>query len=289
MSAFKILGTLCILILFIVHNEARRASLRANHMVQHAPHIEPQASVAGGRPTPEAYNSLRDIFFRYEESKTLGADITLTQKELQANQLIMEAKTKEYEEGLATPHLFTPSQHLFEVLDDIKQSPLFKYISSMPKGAVLHAHDTALCSTDFLIKLTYRDNLWVCQGKGDKEVIGMRFSKTKPAAATQADCTWELLSKVRELHGADKVDTYLREHLTLYPTVKFLDNNEAWEQFSGIFALLDGLLLYAPSWADYYYNALKEFHDDGVQYLEFRTTLPIVSIFQMYTRIVSRN
>ncbi|XP_065360984.1 adenosine deaminase 2-like [Calliphora vicina] len=274
MQVFNFIGTLVVLMI-LTCSEARRSSLRATHMIQHPPHVEPQA-VASRRPTPEAYNSLRDIFFRYEESKTLGGDITLTQRELQANQIIMEVKTKEYEEGLVTPHLFTPSQHFFEVLDEIKRSDLFKYISAMPKGAVLHAHDTALCSTDFLIKLTYRENLWVCQAVGDKKAMGLRFSKTKPSVEPENDCTWELLSKVRDLHGADKVDTYLREHLTMYPTVKFADNNEAWQQFMSIFGLLDGLLLYAPVWSDYYYNALEEFRADGVQYLEFRSTLPIL-------------
>lgn len=279
MQLFNLLGTLSVLILVLLTptNEARRPNLRARHMIQHPPHVEAQPPVSK-RPTPETYNTLRDIFFRYEESKTLGADIELTQRELQANQHIMEVKTKEYEEGLATPHLFTPSQHLFKVLDEIKNSPLFKYLTAMPKGAVLHAHDTALCSTDFVIQLTYRENLWVCQANDDKKAVSLKFSKTKPAADTEDDCTWELLSKVRELHGAEKVDTYLREHLTMYPTEKFLDNNEAWAQFTGIFALLNGLLFYAPVWADYYYNALKEFRADGVQYLEFRSTLPIVSI-----------
>jgi len=42
----------------------------------------------------------------------------------------------------------------------------------------------------------------------------------------------------------------------------------------GIFNLLDGLLQYAPLWGDYYYNALKEFYADGVQYLEVRSVLP---------------
>ncbi|KAM7358560.1 adenosine deaminase AGSA-like [Cochliomyia hominivorax] len=272
MQIVNFIWTLVVLML-LTQGESRRPNLRAKYIIQHPPHVELQP-VVSRRPTPEAYNSLRDLFFRYEESKTLGSDISLTQKELQANQILMEVKTKEYEEGLATPHLFTPSQHLFKVLDEIKNSPLFKYISEMPKGAVLHAHDTALCNTEFIIKLTYRDNLWACQANDDKTAVNLKFSKTKPSEVSEDDCSWELLSKVRELYGADKVDTYLRERLTMYPTEKFLDNNEAWQEFSRIFALLNGLLFYAPVWADYYYNALEEFKADGVQYLEFRSTLP---------------
>ncbi|KAI8118737.1 hypothetical protein FF38_12896 [Lucilia cuprina] len=274
MQTFKFLVTLAVLIL-LGPSEGRRLNIRANNLVQQPPQVEQQDSTPR-RLSPEAYNSLRDIFFRYEESKTLGADIVLNQKELQANQIIMEVKTKEYEEGLITPHLFAPSQHLFAVLDEIKESPLFKYISTLPKGAVLHAHDTALCSTEYIIKLTYRENLWVCQSNEDQSPVGLLFSKVQPSPDTENNCSWELLSKVRDSQGADKVDTYLREHLTLYPTMKFVDNNEAWENFMGIFGLLGGLLTYAPVWSDYFYNALEEFRADGVQYMELRTTLPVL-------------
>ncbi|EDW05052.1 GH18002 [Drosophila grimshawi] len=41
-----------------------------------------------------------------------------------------------------------------------------------------------------------------------------------------------------------------------------------------IFGLLDGLVMYAPVWGEYYYKALEEFYADGVQYLEFRSILP---------------
>uniref|UniRef100_A0A1I8PKD4 Adenosine deaminase n=1 Tax=Stomoxys calcitrans TaxID=35570 RepID=A0A1I8PKD4_STOCA len=268
-TSFLLLACAC---LTSVHGRKYlREELRASHMVHE------HQNRASARPSPEAYKSLRDIFFRYEESKSFGADIELTQMELNANQIIMEVKTKEFEEGMIVPHLFTPSQHFFTVLDEIRESPLFQYISKMPKGGVLHAHDTALCSTDYLVELTYRENLWVCQNSTTKSMVSFKFSKNKPEPSDlEDDCTWELMSKVRELNGAKPVDEYLREHLTLYPVQKFEDNNQAWQQFMGIFGLLDGLLLYAPVWADYYYNALEEFYADGVQYLEFRSTLPIL-------------
>lgn len=229
------------------------------------------------RSTPEAYHTLRQAFLSYEQSRVLGYDVILNANETLANEFIMRVKTQEYEKGLATPHLFAPSRHLFSVLEEIKKSNLFALLSMMPKGAVLHAHDTALCSTDFLIELTYRDNLWLCQDAKTLEVYDMKFFKTQPEDALNNNCEWELMSKARHTYGAQTVDDILREQLTLYPTEKFMDNNEAWQQFMKIFALLDGLLFYIPNWSDYYYHALEEFYADGVQYLEFRSTLPIVS------------
>ena len=233
------------------------------------------ADVTCSRPTPEAFNAGRKLFFNFEESRALGADVDLNEREMKANQIIMSMKHKEYEEGLAVPHLFAPSQHIFKVLKKIRSSPLFEYLSMMPKGAVLHAHDTALCSTKFLIKLTYRSKLWVCQTEGELKVSAFRFSNQKPDAYIKdVQCDWMLMQDLRTIHGAQKVDQYLRDRFSLYPRKKYLDNNEVWENFSSIFRLLGGLLYYAPVWADYYYNALSEFYIDGVQYLEFRTTLP---------------
>jgi len=237
------------------------------------PHVE--ALLGPGRPTPDTYKTLRSAFFRYEESRTLGYDLELTTREARANETIMKAKLNEYGEGLVTPHLFKPAQHIFDVLDGIRNTDLFKLLKKMPKGAVLHAHDTALCSTAAIIKLTYYDNLWSCQQEGDLSASALRFSRAKPQALE--DCDWSLLSDVRSKYGADKVDEYLAERLTLYPTKKFEDNNAAWSTFMTIFGLLDGLVMYAPVWADYYYNALEEFYEDGVLYLEFRSLVPVVS------------
>lgn len=252
-----------------------------------------EALLGKTRPSPDTYRTVRDAFFHYEEARSLGFDVELNSRELQANETIMGAKLKEYTEGEITPHLFKPSQHIFDVLDAINQTELFQLLKRMPKGAVLHAHDTALCSTEAIIALTYRDNLWICQQTGDLSANALRFSKLKPEAlTTRQSCDWQLLSEVRTQYGTERVDKYLAERLTLYPTTNFQDGNAAWARFMEIFGLLDGLLMYAPVWADYYYKALEEFLADGVQYLEFRTTLPTVrrgypfllGIYYIYSR-----
>lgn len=235
-------------------------------------HVE--ALLGNSRPSPDTYKTVRNAFFNYEESRALGNDLELNSRELQANETIMTVKISEFAEGEITPHLFKPSQHIFTVLEAINKTELFQILKRMPKGAVLHAHDTALCSTEAIIELTYRDSLWICQQTGDLSASALRFSKEKPAALTEQNCDWRLLSEVRQAYGAGKVDKYLSERLTLYPTTDFLDINDAWSRFMDIFGLLDGLLMYAPVWGEYYYKALQEFLNDGVQYLEFRSLLP---------------
>ncbi|XP_068149182.1 adenosine deaminase 2 [Drosophila tropicalis] len=224
--------------------------------------------------TPTAYKILRNAVARVEQIGSLGYKLHLNERERAANEVIMAIKTAEIQRGLLDPAKFSPSHHIFTMLTKIKESPLFNILKSMPKGGVLHAHDTALCSTEFLIELTYRENLWICNTDEGCKAIGFRFSVEKPTMKAMEECTWEPMEAFRERRGEENVRQYLMQRFSMYPFSNFRSNNQAWIHFMGIFILLDGLLLYAPVWGDYYYNALKEFHEDGVQYLELRSLLP---------------
>ncbi|KAH8259368.1 hypothetical protein KR026_003103 [Drosophila bipectinata] len=223
--------------------------------------------------TPNAYSRLRKIINKVEQMQTMGHTLRLNDKERQANKVIMAIKTEEINQGKLDPTKFTPGQHIFETLTAIRKSPIFQIIKKMPKGGVLHAHDTALCSTEFLISLTYRENLWICTAEKDK-AIAFRFSVEKPTMKPMDQCQWEPMCEFRERMGDKEVKRYLKRRFSMYPFSKFMSNNQAWAHFMGIFILLDGLLCHAPIWGDYYYNALKEFSEDGVQYLELRSLLP---------------
>ncbi|XP_067647328.1 adenosine deaminase 2-like isoform X2 [Eurosta solidaginis] len=266
--------TIYLLITIASAHTHKRSQLAASQLAAYVREIDSNYTHTA-RPTPDAYDAKRSTFFLYEKSKGLGAELELNSRELLANQIIMAAKTYEYEEGITTPHLFKPSQHFFKVLDDIAKTPLFAYLQAMPKGAVLHSHDIALARTEFLIELTYRDNLWACERSGGLEAVGMYFSRTQPKyEIPHMQCSWTLVAEMRDRHGATAVDDYLRARFSMYPKDKFSDNNAAWNEFMSIFILLEGLITYAPVWADYYYEALKEFRADNVQYVEFRSTLP---------------
>lgn len=225
------------------------------------------------RPSLEEYMVNREKLYQDHINRGLGHDIVLTEKEEQVNKLLMKFKEIELERGFKNPQNFTPSRHVFEVLQSVKESPLFELLHKMPKGAVLHSHDTALVSTDFVLSLTYTKHLWqLGELSSGPEFI---FAKNSPGA------NWTLVSELREKMGADNYDREARKLFTLLvddPITEYRDINTVWDKFNRIFMCLGPIVTYVPCWKSYFRQALKEFYADGVQLLEFRGVLPNVSI-----------
>ncbi|KAH8307296.1 hypothetical protein KR044_009187 [Drosophila immigrans] len=224
--------------------------------------------------SPEAYAIMREAVIKLERQNALFSSVVLSEKELAANEVIMREKKADYEKGDLEPGNDGADQPLFVVLNQIRQTPLFKLLQKMPKGAVLHAHDTALGSVQSLVELTYRKHLWICTTDNGSKAIAFRFSKERPTMKAMEECDWEPMEAYRERRGEENVIKYLMRRFSMYPVSSYATNNAAWRDFNSIFMLIDGLLLYAPIWRDYYYNALTELHEDGVQYLELRSVMP---------------
>nr|QHO60732.1 salivary adenosine deaminase [Sergentomyia schwetzi] len=220
------------------------------------------------------YMRKRANFINDEEKQSLGSDLTLNDKEKIVNERLMELKKAEIDQGLSDPASFIPWNHFFSVLDRINSSELFHIIQKMPKGGILHAHDTALCSTDYVVSLTYRDNLWQCE---DTTTGALQFKFSREAPPSTDSCSWTLVKTEREAQGEEEYNSKLRSQLSLYTTDPINHNRDVdsiWRQFMGLFGVNSGLLMYAPVWREYYYQFLTEMMEDGVQYLELRGTLP---------------
>lgn len=67
---------------------------------------------------------------------------------------------------------FLPSRNFLTVIDKVEDSEVFRIIREMPKGAILHVHDIAITSNQFLYNATFRNNVYVCDGQD----IKLRFA-----------------------------------------------------------------------------------------------------------------
>ncbi|XP_053686750.1 adenosine deaminase 2-like [Sabethes cyaneus] len=229
---------------------------------------------SNGRPTFEQYQQQRKRFIDQEALRFLGAELVLNDDEVVVNHYLMTLKRAELDQGFDNSYNFIPARHFFEMLDRFNQSQLFRLIQRLPKGAVLHAHDTAIGSTDLIINATYHKDLWQkgeLDGNDDPQFL---FSKEKPAEEG-----WELVSDIRQSMTPSVYDEKIRRLFGLYtenPISTYKSINDVWGKFQHIFAALDPIVTYEPVWRQYYYDSLQQFYDDNVHYLEFRGVLPEV-------------
>lgn len=215
----------------------------------------------------------RNNLLKEELDMMLGSDIVLSDSEEQANKIIMKLKTNEIDYAFNNPHHFNFSKHFFEYKDEVKDTELYKVIKDMPKGAVLHAHDTGILGPDYVLALTYKDNLFVCF---EEDNILFMFSLEIPINPCKT--VWQSLKEARYSSGnVEKFDATLRKHFTLVtkdPNQVYSDINAVWSKFQQYFIITSPLFSYKPVWEQYFYDTLKAMRGDNVMYLEIRSVLP---------------
>lgn len=219
------------------------------------------------------HKSSRAKILSDEAHLALGGNLTLTSDEEKVNDCLMRRKFAEHDYGFYNPQYFNFSHPYFSYKDKIKYSRVYQIIKQMPKGAALHVHDTSLLGPDYLLKITYADNLYVCfSSKG----VSMLFSNKTPDKTCSG--TWKLMKEARNKAGdVNQFDMYLRQQFTLVtedPENVYPDVNAVWRAFRSYFEIVDPLLTYQPIWENYFYDALKTFREDKISYVELRSTLP---------------
>lgn len=233
------------------------------------------ASVVYGNDKFQKNQNERNYLLQKELDLMLGSDIVLSDSEEQANKIFMDLKTNELQFAFNNPEYFNFSKHFFEYKDDVKKSELFKYIQRMPKGAILHAHDTAILGPDYVLSLTYLDDLYVCF---EEENIQLLFSGDTPT--TPCGTVWQVMKEARYSSGnIQKFDGILRKYFTLVvddPNNVYTDINVVWSRFQKYFQITASLFTYKPVWEQYFYDTLKTLRADNVMYIELRSVLPIL-------------
>lgn len=231
------------------------------------------------RPTFEEYRTQRLAVIDLERGSNFESDTPeLTVREQLANDIIMAVKQEELLAGHQSPRHFAPAQHFFNVIDQIRDSKMFRILRKMPKGGILHTHDTAVSSLEYLVSITYREHLWVCNDTQTNEIVNFRFSRQSPATFDDHNLNWTLVAEERSRLGRDSYDAHIRSLFTLRTHHQqgdnFRDISAVWDSFGNMFRLAEPLITFVPVWGDYYRETLREALADNVQYMEFRGTLP---------------
>ncbi|XP_025317390.1 adenosine deaminase 2 isoform X2 [Canis lupus baileyi] len=211
-----------------------------------------------------------------ERMMQLGGQLVLTQQEELANERLMALKKAEVAQAMKT-HQFPPSMHFFQAKNLIEKSEVFNILKKMPKGAALHIHDFSILSMNWLVKnVTYRPHCHFCITP--RGALKFKFAYPAPPTPMPAECSeWVLLEKYRkELQNVTEFDNRLLKNFTLMtenPEVAYANQAIVWSKFQSIFFTISGLVYYAPVFRDYVFQALEEFYQDNVLYLELRAML----------------
>ena len=147
----------------------------------------------------------------------------------------------------------------------IETTELFKILSKMPKGALLHSHSGGIANTDWLInKASEYENCYIFINQDqqkyiygqlmifEKEEIPVGFIKLNNFLKSNANAK----EKLRDLY------TLKRNNLSEYI--------DYWSEFEKRFQRIGSILNYRPIFKEYYQEAFLELLKDNVQHVEIR-------------------
>ncbi|KAI8791116.1 adenosine deaminase 2, partial [Biomphalaria glabrata] len=217
----------------------------------------------------DSYLAARRAFIEEELSMRVGAKLTLSPREQLVNSFLMDLKNQTIQESIWTSTPYPPAITFFKSKPWIDNSTIFKILQTMPKGGVLHLHDSAMTSLQWVIKrLTYLPNLYTRVEESKYPTRKYKFSKTHPGPG------WMSMAKLRaSASNRDQFDEQLVYNMSIWvedPFRAYPSVNDVWGKFETYFSTVYDLIPSRKNTKLYLEQGIKEFYDDGVQYMEIK-------------------
>lgn len=147
----------------------------------------------------------------------------------------------------------------------IESTELYKMVSKMPKGGLLHSHSGGIANVDWLInKASQYDNCYVYTAQDNQNFLYGQLMFFKKEEAPNGFI---------RLQDFLKNDSNAKEKLHQLFTLKRNNLSEYidyWVEFEKRFQRIGSVLNYRPLFKEYYKEAFEELIKDNVQHVEIR-------------------
>ncbi|CAG5126906.1 unnamed protein product, partial [Candidula unifasciata] len=215
----------------------------------------------------------RSALIKSENCARLGSNVKLDTNEKMVSSFLLMEKQKVINAARLNRSIYMPAASFFLSKRWMQNTPVFKIISKMPKGAALHIHELALTSLDWLISnLTYRDNAYMCKAKHGY----LKFAVFS-TLSRNPDCAWKSVKQERTASGnAALFNERLKKNLSLLatdPLKTFETPSDAQRRLEIYQDQVENLIRRPTVLTDYLTQAIKEFQADNVLYMEVRARL----------------
>ncbi|KAF7304985.1 Adenosine deaminase CECR1-A [Mycena kentingensis (nom. inval.)] len=241
-----------------------------------------------------AYNDQRATLIAQDRALRRDHAATTSAAERKAAEYIKCLRTEESasvwgseHEGVLHPF---PGMEFLNGKSIIDKTKLFKVVSKMPKGALLHAHLDA--TVDFRTVLSLALQYPALHVRAAERLTSSNLGSVLPefralpkeehpisdVSLTDANYvanTWAPLKTAREcfLGGPAAFDAWAIAAATINPSEAYQTHNtvdKIWEKFTSTFLVSTGLIRFAPIWEQYIHQFLRSSVEDGISYVEVR-------------------
>ncbi|KAI9061473.1 Metallo-dependent hydrolase [Trametes sanguinea] len=219
-------------------------------------------------------------------------------------------------------HMF-PGMAFLTARETIVNTELFKILSKMPKGGLLHAHLDATVRVDILLRFAIQQpaiHVRVSESLTPKTLRSIlpEFRPLRKAEWTATSSltdpqyspgSWVPIQNARnnfspEMGGPEGFDRWVIDALMINPSEAYGTHNtttKIWQKFSSTFMVSNPLIRFAPIWTQYVREFLLSSIADGISYVEPRImffmknmfgedgeeNIPHRVWFQMYERVLN--
>jgi adenosine deaminase CECR1 len=215
----------------------------------------------------EDYLSQRASWLRADQRQRFSAGMELTEAEQALNQQLVKLQ-EEMRAQYRKDHFSPVASNFYLVKAYMERTRLFQLLKSMPKGGILHAHDSALGSAWYIVdEAIRRENCYVFWEEDNETYVKgqLQFFKAEEVP--------EGFVPTRNLAARDEQFRHrLHDLLTFGPEV-YADSFPTWLRFEQMFQRRLGFLNYRPVFADYLEAAFDSLLADGVQHIELRSII----------------